>query len=67
MILGNNEHAEGLKFYLLSRDSSKLKSEFHLSNGKVGLISNLTYMIRMHECFTGSVSMIPLIFVYSLL
>lgn len=50
IILGNNEHAEGLKFYLLSRDPSKLKSEFHSSNGKVGLISNLTYMIRMHEC-----------------
>ncbi|KAJ8639463.1 hypothetical protein MRB53_016157 [Persea americana] len=32
---GNNEHAEGLKFYLLSRDPSKLKSEFHSSNGKM--------------------------------
>lgn len=41
IILGDDKYAEGLKAYLLSRDHSNLKSEFHSSNGKVGLASNL--------------------------
>ncbi|XP_058082721.1 isoleucine--tRNA ligase, cytoplasmic isoform X1 [Magnolia sinica] len=32
---GNDKHAKGLKTYLLSRDHSNLKSEFHQSNGKI--------------------------------
>ncbi|KAG0481484.1 hypothetical protein HPP92_012342 [Vanilla planifolia] len=32
---GNNKHAEALRTYLLSRDHSKLKSEFQVGKGKI--------------------------------